>query len=71
MCWVSSRTNKKAIVDRGVREGRDVGKEVRRQPGTTPCMALGPGKEFEFYSKCEGKPLDYVEEMNYMIKFRL
>lgn len=28
------------------------------------------GKEFESYSTDKGKPLEYLKEVNYMIKFR-
>ena len=36
-------------------------REVGGQPGTTSCAALGHDKEFEFYSKHEGKPQDFIE----------
>lgn len=46
--------------------GRQIGKEIGRQPGIVYSL----GKEFESYSTDKGKPLEYLEEVNYMIKFR-
>lgn len=40
------RTNKKVGVDKGESEGTEVGREVKRQPGTTLCTAFARNLNF-------------------------
>lgn len=46
---------------------KEVGDDVRDTVGARTQSFVGPSKEFEFYSKCDEKPLEGIQQVNDMI----